>query len=1778
MSEPDPRDKIGFGKYAEADYEEIYSSDPAYCQWVMETARNPGAEGCCHRLRRLAGWLESQKKKGIKPEPRSLAALTPGDREAHGEDDGHDREAPGRGCVLEGRADPQERAEERGRPESQPGAEGHVSHAAGAPDVEDCGFLATHPLSVSQQLSQTLAHQPQNLVEGQKQLGLAQACKLEEQSWSVVPQLFQDLAAKGSVALMEVACSPSSILSATVQQTTGHPTSAVRCAKWNGCDLSKGSGVKLVLQRIELEEPSLVWISPPCGPFSPLQNANARTEAQRRDLQAKREEAMRIYVGACVVIHYCIQRGTHVALELSERCQAWRLPLFQRLLAKYNLFCTVAKGCRVGLRSSEAKPLMQKGWKVLTTHKRLSQVLDLPCRCPKHYAHDRCEGSKASRSELYTREFARRAVKAILCELDHTSVLRECQGQSSLPVMFGEGSCCMCAEVTLPQKPRDCGACLMSQEENRNEEQATAPVVSLSPDLCEQIRRLLGKENTDEASVGVLLKQAVDCVRKQGQQANQQASNGPLVLGCDIAEESGEDESGGIRVSSPELSQLLLRTLAERSRWKDEPQTLLIEVMKTSTGAEAQGASDSPYGRSIASRDFVAPDGSTVRVTAFQNPHVRQASESQRHRWCQEGFSQTAVPPHEHVAQASRISEAHALVAQAPRLSGAPRDRVMTSQERERIKRQLYLLHSATGHGSVSSLVAILRRRQARPEVIALAKEFRCSVCAESSRIQPRQLSSLEALPPKWHTISADIGHWKHPVSREAVQFMVIIDEGSRFRVAKVLSKGSKQQPNAATCVQYIREGWAQYFGMPRALRLDPAASFRSQTVVDMCDREGIYLDNIPADAHWQLGVCEQAVRGLKEVMDHLAHEREDVSPEEALALAGFSPIQHAFGRSPDTTGRILVGTTDLPEEPLVECATADFARTARLRAEAEHAHAKWTAEQRISRALNSRPRPIYDYQPGELVYFWRSQESGKARNQPGSKNGRFLGPARILATERRQDSDGTLRPGSAVWCVRGRNLIKCCPEQLRRASEREELLDSLAQTHYQAGTPWTFTRVAEEIGGNRYEDISHDKPAPTEWYRSQEPQNEPAPARFRFRGKRAMPEAMEEPEPMESSDRARGSMDLSSRPRAAVTWEGTDGERWFQKVPESAWSVSECAFWSEESAAVEIALDLPESRRGLEKATNEFGSYFVGALKRRNVEVSERRLSAEDRERFREAKSIEVRNFVAAEAFEALPPHLQPNKDQAVGMRWVLTWKTKDDGTTKPKARAVLLGYQDPSYEHRATTAPVMTRQSRQIMLQVAANKKWRLYKGDVTGAFLQGRDYPGDLHCIPCPEICDAMRIPRESITKLKRACYGLVDAPLEWYKTVAEYLHSLGLERLRSDACMWAWRPEGVLRGLVAGHVDDFLFGGSDTDQGWQHVLSQIKTRFAWGDWGVDDFVQCGVRIRQHAEGFSLSQESYLTEVPEISLNGSRKKESQEQTTAWEKSRLRTALGALSWHAQQVAPHLSAEVGLLLSEVNTSTVSTIHKTNQLLQHAKCRKSHEMPIHAFAQGTTMVMVAWVDAASQNRHDGGSTQGLLLGAAPASLFQGDLTKVSLMAWHSNKVDRVCRSPGAAETQAAVNGEDQLFYLRYQWSEVLYGLGDPKRPDELVSKTVGCVVTDSRNVYDKLQTSVLSVKGAEKRANLELLSLKDSQERTQLMIRWVHSEAQLANSLTKAGGGKELELFYRMSCSWRIVSDSDMKSARRRKLAGLLPLEEEGSQQHSRHSKHSPDSHSEIST
>ena len=118
-------------------------------------------------------------------------------------------------------------------------------------------------------------------------------------------------------------------------------------------------------------------------------------------------------------------------------------------------------------------------------------------------------------------------------------------------------------------------------------------------------------------------------------------------------------------------------------------------------------------------------------------------------------------------------------------------------------------------------------------------------------------------------------------------------------------------------------------------------------------------------------------------------------------------------------------------------------------------------------------------------------------------------------------------------------------------------------------------------------------------------------------------------------------------------------------------------------------------------------------------------------------------------------------------------------------------------------------------------------------------------------------------------------------------------------------------------------------------------------------------------------------------------------------------------------------------MLSEVTDSNVETIVRANKLLYEAKQRKEHKMIVHAFHPNEKLGMYVWADAACQNRRDGSSTQGIFVGIAPERLYEGYVEKVTPVAWHSSKIERVSRSPGAAEARAVVSGEDYLFHARY---------------------------------------------------------------------------------------------------------------------------------------------------
>ena len=431
----------------------------------------------------------------------------------------------------------------------------------------------------------------------------------------------------------------------------------------------------------------------------------------------------------------------------------------------------------------------------------------------------------------------------------------------------------------------------------------------------------------------------------------------------------------------------------------------------------------------------------------------------------------------------------------------------------------------------------------------------------------------------------------------------------------------------------------------------------------------GIILDPIPGEAHWQIGIVERSIQSAKRIVEAIASEFPEMSDDELLGRAmwvsnakdlykGFSPLQHAAGRTPDEEMRMFE-TTD--EKPLHGDLMEDggFGQNIWAMCVAEKAFVDEQARQRLQRAQAMGHRKTSIYAPGDLVYYWRRQQAG-AHHQNFPK-GRFLGPAPVLATETRREPDGTLRPASVVWLHRGGRLLRAAPEQLRHASPRENLVEELKGP---VEIFWTMASLATSPARRTFHDISQEIPDDIEWEGARDMAPQPGdetgtpvhqdegPPRRRFGSKRPHEAYLPGPDVARKDIRTgdkrgtkRGGDEDLLRAGSRVPLRGVGSQE--SHPPESD--------TEELMTAVEIHIDIPESTRGWKKFVNNPAAYFCQKMKRKQVEVCERKLTKEEKQEFDGAKDKEVRNFVAAECFKTWSGR-ELKESEVMGMRWLLT------------------------------------------------------------------------------------------------------------------------------------------------------------------------------------------------------------------------------------------------------------------------------------------------------------------------------------------------------------------------------------------------------------------------------------------------------------------------------------------------------------------------------------------
>ena len=148
----------------------------------------------------------------------------------------------------------------------------------------------------------------------------------------------------------------------------------------------------------------------------------------------------------------------------------------------------------------------------------------------------------------------------------------------------------------------------------------------------------------------------------------------------------------------------------------------------------------------------------------------------------------------------------------------------------------------------------------------------------------------------------------------------------------------------------------------------------------------------------------------------------------------------------------------------------------------------------------------------------------------------------------------------------------------------------------------------------------------------------------------------------------------------------------------------------------------------------------------------------------------------------------------------------------------------------------------------------------------------------------------------------------------------------------------------------------------------------------------------------------------------------------------------------------------------------------------------------------------------------------------------------------------MCRSSLAAETQAFTDAVDQLNWLRLFMAETLYavdgGLDFRKTTEILETQPEAHIITDCKSLYDSVERQESAGLGLqEKRTAIEVTAIRQVMRESHLSTKWVNSDRQLADVLTKPGVDPMAILLVAIRGRWKIVFDPAFTSARKFKAA-----------------------------
>jgi hypothetical protein len=456
------------------------------------------------------------------------------------------------------------------------------------------------------------------------------------------------------------------------------------------------------------------------------------------------------------------------------------------------------------------------------------------------------------------------------------------------------------------------------------------------------------------------------------------------------------------------------------------------------------------------------------------------------------------------------------------------------------------------------------------------------------------------------------------------------------------------------------------------------------------------------------------------------------------------------------------------------------------------------------------------------------------------------------------------------------------------------------------------------------------------------------------------------------------------------------------------------------------------------------------------------------------------------------------PAGHRAIGLKWVFKVKKDPEGNVvKHKARLVAKGYaQREGVDFDEVFAPVARIETVRLLIALAAQKGWQVHHMDVKSAFLNG-ELREEVYVQQPPGF--VVKCGGDKVLKLKKALYGLRQAPRAWNAKLDSELMKLGFVRNPLEHAVYRRSDrDGFL--LVGVYVDDLIITGSNKAS-IELFKQEMKGKFSMSDLGLLSYY-LGIQVNQQAGMTKLCQSSYTLKILEqagmkgcnpcaVPMENRLKLSKNDKTPAVDKTKYRSIIGSLRYLVN-TRPDIAYAVGIVSRYMEEPRASHWAAVKQILRYLA--GTVQFGCVYKSQGSTE-LVGYSDSdLVGDVDDRRSTSGcvFLLGS-------------SLVTWASQKQRVVALSSCEAEYIASANAACQGIWLSRLLGELL----------NIQAPTVKLLV-DNKSAIALSKNLVHHDRS--KHIDTRFHFIRDCVDKGEVDVGHVGTRDQLADILTKALG------------------------------------------------------------